>query len=270
VTALEGPPRRYADLAAPFREAAGRGEDPPREFYTRPPTEHRASELELIGVMTGPHRAMQLYGFDPGFDPRRALLVKTERRVSLTNYLNFAGAGTRPAAPTRGGHTRTLVLWAVGVEEAGVVDARLDVESDHVVLAHDFRVHNPAAAALRQEQAFRQHALFWLDDGTALSGMVYNLEQVLLRAEETTLFLSVCQPRFYGTMHSAVWGQGLPYVALNRRYVVAKKLAPTLEEVETHLALERGLQPPGFAPAQLQTWAQMPEAVRRAAARAGA
>lgn len=264
------PPRRYAELAEPFREAAGRREDPPREFYMVPPTENRVRELELLAVMTGPQRAMRLYAFDPGFDPRRALLVETERRISLTNYLNFAGAGTRPAAPARGGHARTLALWAVGVEEAGVADARLDVECDHIVVAHDFRVQNPAASALRQAQAFRQHALFWLDDGTALSGIVYNIEQVLLRADETTLFLSLCDPRFYGSMHSAAWGRGLPYLALNRRYVVARKLASTLEEVETHLALERGLQPPGFAPDQLHTWAQMPDDVRRAAGRPGA
>lgn len=260
---------RYAALAEAFRESAARGEDPPREFYTLPAPPDHPGELELVALMTSAHRVMQLYAFDPCFDPRRALRAEKERRVSLTNYLNFAGGGPRPGPAGRGGYGRVLALWAVGGAGTPGLDRRVDVECEHVVAAHDFRVRNPAAAPLRVQQALRQHALFWLDDGSVLSGQVYNLEQVLLRADEATIFISVCRPRFYGASHGAPWGRGLPYLALNRRNVAAKKMAATLEELETYLALERGWQPPGFAPEQLQSWDGFPEEIRRAALAAG-
>jgi hypothetical protein len=249
-----------------------RGEDPPRELYTlRRAAESTAAaaEFELIALMTSARRRMSVYAFDPSYDPRRAFLPEKERRISLTNYLNFGAGGTRPAASGRGGHGRVLTLWSAAAEEGGPeMDARVDVDCDHVVAAHDFRVHNPAAAALRVAQAVRQHALFWLDDGSALSGEVCNLEQVLMRADDPTLFLSVREPRFYGTMKSAPWGTGLPYLALNRRYVLAKKVAASLEELEIYLAVETAWQPAGFTPDQLAAWDRLPEEVRHAAERA--
>lgn len=262
---------RYSELVRQFRESIARGEDPPRELYTlRRGAEGAAGaeEFERIALMTSARRRMNVYAFDPSYDPRRALRPERERRISLTNYLNFGAGGTRPAASGRGGHGRVLALWSVPAQEGEAeVDRRVDVDCDHVVAAHDFRFRNPAAAPLRVTQAVRQHALFWLDDGSALSGEVYNLEQVLLRAEDPTFFLSVCEPRFYGTMRGAPWGLGLPYLALNRRYVVAKKVAASLEQLEGYLAVEVAWQPAGFAPEQLAAWDRLPEEVRQAAER---
>lgn len=255
---------RYADLIAPFREAAARGEDPPPEVYTVEPAGERAEPLEVVALMTSLRREMQVYAFDPGFDPRRALRTEKERRISLTNYLNFAAAGPRQSAG-RGGQARALSVWSVGAAQP--TDTRVHLQSEHIVAAHDFRVHNPAAAALRVEMAYRQHALFWLDDGAVLLGQVFNLDHVLMRAEETSFFFSVCQPVFYGATAGTPWGRGLPFLALNRRYVVAKKQAQNVEELEAYLAAEPSLQPQGFAPAQLTAWDRLPEDVRRAAER---
>ncbi len=46
--------------------------------------------------------------------------------------------------------------------------------------------------------------------------------------------------------------------------MVAKKLAATVEELESYLVLEPSLQPEGFTPQQLATWDTLPESVRRA------
>lgn len=253
---------RYTDLIEPFREAAARRVDLPPEVYTIDPPGDRTEPLEVIALMTSPRREMHLYAFDPGFDPRRALRTEKERRISLTNYLNFAASGPRQPAG-RAGQSRALSLWSLGAGRPA--DTRVQLECEHIVAAHDFRVHNPAAAPLRVEMAYRQQALFWLDDGHVLLGQVYNLDQVLLRAEETSFFFSVCQPVFYGTMAGAPWGRGLPFLALNRRYVVAKKQAEKVEELEAYLAVEPSLQPPGFTPAQLTAWDRLPEGVRRVA-----
>ena len=253
---------RYADLIASFREAVARREDPPPEVYTLEPAGERADPLEVIALMPSPRREMHLYAFDPGFDPRRALRTEKQRRISLTNYLNFAATGPRQSGG-RGGHPRALSVWSVGAGER--TDARVHLQCEHIVAAHDFRVHNPAAAALRVEMAYRQEALFWLDDGSVLSGQVFNLDQVLMRAEEASFFFSVCRPVFYGSTAGAPWGRGLPFLALNRRFVVAKKQAQTVEELEAYLASERSLQPPGFARDQLTAWDRLPEEVRRAA-----
>ncbi|MGH7546461.1 MAG: hypothetical protein ACREKI_09790, partial [Gemmatimonadota bacterium] len=104
---------RYTRLLAPFLEAAARGEDPAPEVYTLDPQGDRAEPLEVIALMPSPRRELQLYAFDPGFDPRRALRTEKERRISLTNYLNFAASGPRQAAG-RSGQPRALTVWSVG------------------------------------------------------------------------------------------------------------------------------------------------------------
>ncbi|MBI4513552.1 MAG: hypothetical protein HY702_05520 [Gemmatimonadetes bacterium] len=243
----------YAHLLTRLREVAARGGDPARDLYLAAAPAGGAGEVERLGVMTTDRREMQLFGLDPGIDPRRALRPVGERKVSLTNYLNFGGPGKG---------TASIALWCLGGASEQGVDSRVDIDREHIVAAHDFRVQNPAPASLRVA-SYEQYGLFWLDDASVIEGKVYNLEQVLLRAEETTLFFSVCTPRLYGRARSQPWASGLPYLALNRRYVVAKKLAATLEELEVYLALEMSLHPPGFVVEELSTWDRLPEPVKR-------
>lgn len=244
----------YNELVTRLGESAARGADPPREVYLTSAPVGGSGEVEHIAVMTTDRREMEIFGLDPAIDPRRALRGVGERKVSLTNYLNLGGPGK--------GTPRSLALWYFGSASGQAVDTRMEIDRDHIVAAHDFRVHNPAPASLRVA-GHEQYGLFWLDDGTVLEGKVYGLEQVLARAEEATLFLSVCNPRFYGNVRSRPWASRLPYLALNRRYLVAKKLAGTQEELEVYLALETSLQPSGFVLEELATWDRLPEPVKR-------
>ncbi len=61
-------------------------------------------------------------------------------------------------------------------------------------------------------------------------------------------FVSLQAPKAYGDAARLPWGRGLPFLAVNRQFLVAFKRAATREELEEFLWQVPDARPAGFRP----------------------
>jgi hypothetical protein len=239
----------YDALAGEFKRHMQAGTRLPRERYVvRMPADGPDSagrDFERIGVhvcAVGP----RVVALDPELDPRKGLRVDGLRGASLSNFLNHVIGMSRPGLPSGPGSHRWIPLRTLDAARHGL-DTRLDFERQAIVLAHDFRPENPERDSARARAAAAEFALFWLSTGWVLSGRAFNLDQELTQPRESH-FLSVQAPKAYGHAAALPWGRDLPFLAVNRRFLVAYARARTREELERFLLTAPGMQPPGLAP----------------------
>ena len=237
----------YPTLTDEYKRQATAGTALPRERYAVGiRTQDGERDFEWIGVQVvgvGP----RLVALDPELDPRKGLRADGLRGVSLANFLNHAVGLARPGLPTGPGTGRWIPVRTPG-GVARELDTRIELERQALVLAHDYRPANPERDASRVKAAVAEFVLLWLQTGWVLSGRVFNFEPEKSRAGETR-FLSVQAPKAYGSAARLGWGRGLPFLALNRKFLVAYKRAVAREELERFLQTAPDEQPEGFTPA---------------------
>lgn len=242
----------YESLTAEYKRRLESGAPADRALYT---TRIRADgadrperEFELIGIYVR-GLACRMVAIDPELDPRKAVRADGLRGVSLSNYLNHVVALARPGIPVGPGTHRWIPVRTLDPLAYGL-DTRVDFERQAIVLAHDFRPVNPGRDAEHARAAAAEFALLWLEPGWALSGRVFNFDSESARLGETG-FLSVQAPKAYGDASRLPWGRGLPFLALNRKFLVALKRAATREELERFLLATPERWPNGFTPDEL-------------------
>lgn len=239
----------YDSLTSEYKRHCGAGTALPRERYVvviRADGEGAPErEFEWIGVHLqgfGP----RIVALDPELDPRKGLRVDGLRGVSLSNYLNHVTGMTRPRLPTGPGSPRWLPVRSADALPHGI-DTLIHLERQALVLAHDFRPGNPERNVARAQTAVAEFALLWLESGWVLSGRVFNFDAERSKPEESH-FLNVQAPKAYGDAARWAWGSDLPFLALNRRFLVGFKRAPSREELERFLVAAPHVQPRGFRP----------------------
>lgn len=238
----------YDALTSEFKRHASAGTPPPREQYALPiraeGPESPARDFELVGVYVlgfGP----RVVALDPELDPRKGLRVDGLRGVSLSNFLNHVIGMARSGLPSGPGSHRWIPLRTLDALPHDV-DTRLDFERQAIVLAHDFRPANPERKAGHVQTAVAEFILLWLATGWTLSGRVFNFDAELSKAGATH-FLNVRAPKAYGDAARFAWGRDLPFVAVNRKFLVGYARAQTREALEDFLRATPDLQPPGYA-----------------------
>ncbi|MGH7545978.1 MAG: hypothetical protein ACREKI_07340 [Gemmatimonadota bacterium] len=237
----------YDTRTSEFKRHVGSGTAPPRALYAlaiqADGPEAPAREFELVGVHVvgfGP----RVVALDPELDPRVGLRVEGLRGVSLSNFLNHVIGMARSGLPSEPGSHRWIPLRTLDALPRGL-DTRLDFERQAIVLAHDFRPANPERKAAHVRTAVAEFVLLQLASGWTLSGRVFNFDAELSKTGETH-FLNVQVPKAYGDATRFSWGRDLPFVAVNRQFLVGYVRAETREELEDALRTAPELQPPGY------------------------
>lgn len=243
------PATAYEALLAEYKRRLESGSPIERSLYTSAiradGPDSPEQEFELIGIhVCG--REPQVVALDPELDPRKALRADGLRGVSLSNYLNHVVAMARSGVPVGPGTHRWIPMRSLEAIPYGL-DSRIEFERQAIVLAHDFRPANPGRDPEHAGAAMAEFALLWLEPGWVLSGRVFNFESELARVGETG-FLSVQGPKAYGDAARLPWGRGLPFVAVNRKFLVGFKRAASREHLEQFLRTARQRQPTGFVP----------------------
>lgn len=242
----------YDLLAAEYKRSLTSNTPLPREQYTvriRAEGESGAErDFELIGIYAHGLGA-RVVALDPELDPRKAVRVDGLRGVSLSNYLNHVVGMARPGLATGPGSYRWIPVRSCGALPHGA-DTRIDFERQSIVLAHDFRHANPERNVAQAQAAVVEFALLWLETGWVLSARVFNFEPGFTRDRETH-FLSLQSPKAYGEAGRLPWGRGLPFVAVNRKFLVGFKCAQAREELEQFLLAVPHCRPKGFTPNEL-------------------
>lgn len=239
----------YDALTSEYKNACSAGASLPRERYAvrisaggpGPPErefEWIAAHLRGLGL--------RVVALDPELDPRKGLRVDGLRGVSLSNYLNHVVGLARPGLPAGPGSHRWIPVRSAGGVEHGI-DTQIDLERQALVLAHDFRPGNPERDVTRAQAAITEFVLLWLEPGWVISGRVFNFDSEMSRAGET-YFLNVQAPKAYGDAAGFPWGRGLPFLSLNRKFLVAHKRAAARLDLERFLEATPDVQPRGFAP----------------------
>lgn len=238
----------YDALASEFKRHVRAGTALPRERYVvrmhAEGPESARRDFERIGVHVrgvGP----RVVALDPELDPRKGLRVDGLRGASLSNFLNHVMGMSQPGLPSGLGSHRWIPLRTLDAVSHGL-DTRLDFERQAIVLAHDFRPENPERDAARARSAVSEFALFWLATGWVLSGRVFNLDAELAQTRETH-YLSLQAPKAYGDAAAFPWGRDLPFLAVNRKFLVGYARALTREELERWLETAPEMLPPGRA-----------------------
>ena len=237
----------YDARTSEFKRHVGSGTVPPRAQYAlaiqADGPEVPAREFELVGVHVvgfGP----RVVALDPELDPRKGLRVEGLRGVSLSNFLNHVIGMARSGLPSEPGSHRWIPFRTLDALAHGL-DTRLDLERQAILLAHDFRPANPERKAAHVRTAVAEFVLLQLATGWTFSGRVFDFDAELSKAGETHFF-NVQAPKAYGDAARFAWGRDLPFVAVNRQFLVGYVRAQTPEELEDALRSTPELQPPGY------------------------